>query len=1350
MAEMIQSSISHRKAFIIALLLQGLLFLTNVNAQVSDITVDAGPDVTASCANPCVTLSANYTGTYQTSSYVVFPTPYTPYSFTTGRRIFVNVDDIWTNTISLPFNFCFFGSNYNQVVIGANGIISFNTTYSGAVCPWNLQGGTNSNPIPNPSLPLNSIMGIYQDIDPTNQGQVYWDTTGTWPNRRLIVSFYQVPYYGDPNSVSTGSCPNPLFATIQVVLHETTNVIDMYVQSKPFCPGWNGGRAIQGIQNATGTIAYSVPGRNNQQFSLTNDGMLFVPLGAGATSMRWMANGAQIGTSGTINVCPTVPTNYVLEVTYGTCNGNNVIVTDTVLVSPSSAFGGNVTLNSPLSCSSGATATASANGGTAPFTYLWSTGATTATVTGLAAGTFTVTVTESGGCVGVGQITITQPNAVSAAAGTQANVSCNGGSNGSLGVIASGGSAPYSYLWSNGATTATATNLIAGNYTVTVTDANGCTSAISGTITQPNAMAIPSITTSNVPCFGGSNGLATVNVNGGTSPYTYAWSSGGTNATANGLAAGSYTVTVTDSKGCTIQSTTNVSQPPQLQSAIAATGNTSCFGIADGSLSISGSGGVAPYQYLWSNGSINPTANGLAAGNYSVTITDANSCTVNLSNIPVAQPAAILISPIVQNIGCNSATTGSITTNVSAGTAPYQYLWNNGAITPNLTGIGVGTYTLTVTDNNGCTAQSTSSVTSPAPLQITSATVQNVSCYGYSNGSITLSMSGGTPPLNYVWSPNVSTGSVASNIAAGSYSYTVTDNNGCSVTGSSTVTQPAVVNASLVSSQNVSCNGGNNGSLTIAVNGGNPPFSYAWSPSGGNGVTGTSLSAGVYSVQITDINGCTFSLSNLNITEPSALTAQLNPTNVNCPGGTDGNVQTVISGGSVPYSYLWSNGATTANLANLPASSYTLTVTDVNGCSSSFPVTLSTPAAFASTSSFTPTACNGANGTATVNFTGGTPPYQYVWNNGSLSMPLQNVVAGTYTVTVTDVKGCTASITTAISALPVPTVSINGKDSICTATSVTLNAITQFAVAPVTYSWSGGATTSSASFTPTGNQVYSVIIKDANSCTAQASHTVTVQPAPLIAILDSSQFSCLPFGYTFSASVDIANCTYLWNFGDLATSSQVAPTHNWRTPGTFDITLTATSPVGCVTTVTKPDLITIYPFPDADFVVRPDILYDYQPTAYFQNVTVGGAQYWWDFGDGSPLDSAFSPQHTYADTGIYMVSLVAESENGCRDTAYGPVRYLLQSNIYIPMAFTPNNDGKNDMFAVLATELANFNIVVQNRWGQPVFSANSLTAPWDGTYNGVECPNGIYVYIIKYQSTNGKSGELTGRITLYR
>ncbi|MDR7212711.1 T9SS type A sorting domain-containing protein, partial [Flavobacterium piscis] len=306
------------------------------------------------------------------------------------------------------------------------------------------------------------------------------------------------------------------------------------------------------------------------------------------------------------------------------------------------------------------------------------------------------------------------------ATGSQTNVSCNGGTNGSASVSPSGGTPGYTYSWSpSGGTAATATGLAAGSYTVTITDANGCTATRNYTITQPSAISTATGSQTNVSCNGGTNGSASVSPSGGTPGYTYSWSpSGGTAATATGLAAGSYTVTVTDANGCTATRNYTITQPTAISTATGSQTNVSCNGGTNGSASVSPSGGTPGYTYSWSpSGGTAATATGLAAGSYTVTVTDANGCTAT-RNYTITQPTAISTATGSQtNVSCNGGTNGSASVSPSGGTPGYTYSWSpSGGTAATATGLAAGSYTVTITDANGCTATRNYTITEPAAI----------------------------------------------------------------------------------------------------------------------------------------------------------------------------------------------------------------------------------------------------------------------------------------------------------------------------------------------------------------------------------------------------------------------------------------------------------------------------------------------------------------------------------------------------------------------------------------------------------------------------------------------------------
>ncbi len=619
-------------------------------------------------------------------------------------------------------------------------------------------------------------------------------------------------------------------------------------------------------------------------------------------------------------------------------------------------------------------------GGTAPFSYSWSNGFVFQDISSLVAGTYTVNITDAKGCTGTAIQTITQPTQLVVSA-TSANVSCNAGTNGSIDVTVSGGTSPYTYLWNGGATTQDRTGLAAGTYSVTVTDANGCTASTTKTITQPTILTASS-TATNVNCNGGANGTIDLTVSGGTTAYIYNWSNGATTQDLSGLAAGVYSVTVTDANGCTTATTQTITQPATLAASATST-NVNCNGGSNGSIDVTISGGTTPYSYLWNGGFTTQDRTGLTAGTYTVTVTDAKGCITSITKT-ITQPATLTATASSTNALCFGCANGTGSLSVAGGTTPYSYNWSNGATTQNVTGLVAGTYSVTITDANSCSTVKTITITQPA-LFVASVVSTNVNCNGGANGTANLSVSGGTTPYTYNWSNGATTQNV-SGLVAGTYSVLITDANGYTLTKSATITQPAVLTASSTST-NVSCNGGNNGTIDLSVTGGTTPYTYLWN-TGNTTQDRSGLAVGTYSVTVTDANGCTTTNSRT-ITQPATLSVSAIATNVSCNAGANGSIDVSITGGTSPYTYLWNGGATTQDRTGLTAGTYSVTVTDANGCTASTTKTITQPSTLAASATSTNVNCNGgANGTIDLTVTGGTTAYTYYWSNAATTQDL--------------------------------------------------------------------------------------------------------------------------------------------------------------------------------------------------------------------------------------------------------------------------------------------------------------------------------------------------------------------------
>ncbi|MBI2968195.1 MAG: T9SS type A sorting domain-containing protein [Bacteroidetes bacterium] len=514
-------------------------------------------------------------------------------------------------------------------------------------------------------------------------------------------------------------------------------------------------------------------------------------------------------------------------------------------------------------CDGAITVTASC--GAPPYAFQWSGGQTAQSLTGLCAGTYTVTVTDNTSNTAVQEFDITDPGAVGATTSI-APISCAGSCDAVVTASGTGGTPPYAYQWNDPLlqTSAAAAGLCPGTYTVIITDAKGCTgNATSGTVTNPAGMTIvPS--SANSSC-GLQDGSAAVSVSGGTPPYNYLWDStaaGQTNSTATGLASGSYSVTIADNNGCIQVSYTTVNDSGGPSVTITSNSAALCNGSATGTASASASGGTAPYTYNWNDpqNQTGTNASGLPAGTYSVAVTDSAGCKGNAS-VTITQPAALVVGISGKgDVACTGDSTGYATSIVTGGTAPYMYVWLNTAdssivsVTSTVGGLSPGNYVVGVTDANSCTSGYAVTINQLVQVGIDSAVVSDALCYN--NGGIDITVSNGSVPYVFSWS-NSQTNEDLSNLQAGTYTVTVTDGDGCIISASYSITGPATtLSASLVSVQNQT--------IDISVSGGTTPYSYLWT--GGYTVEDPGpLPAGTYSVTVTDANGCTTTITGINV-----------------------------------------------------------------------------------------------------------------------------------------------------------------------------------------------------------------------------------------------------------------------------------------------------------------------------------------------------------------------------------------------------------------------------------------------------------------------------------------------------
>ncbi len=847
------------------------------------------------------------------------------------------------------------------------------------------------------------------------------------------------------------------------------------------CNGGNNGNATIGVSGGTPPFTYLW---NNGQTTPTASN-----LAAGIYSV--VATDAA-GCSATASITITQPT---------------ALVANAVSTNPSCFAGTN------------GTATASAVGGTPPYTYSWTSPGTptTPSVTGLSAGTYTVTITDSNGCTRTSTVTLTNPPTLSTTT-TTTPVSCNGGCNGTATATVSNGTAPYTYIWNNPSaqTTATATGLCAGNFTVNVTDANGCPSQAVVTITQPTVLVNNLSSSSNLTCYGVCTGFAQVTASGGVAPYTYSWApSGGATATATNLCAGTYTCTVTDSRGCTAIRTVTITQPPQLIASV--TGNDiTCAGTCNGTGNISFIGGTAPYSFLWTPSlqTIN-NPNNLCVGTHTATITDANGCAVS-GNITLNQantPLIVTTNTVSSNCGQSN---GQACATVSGGLAPYTYIWNDISVSQAscTNPIPAGTYNVDVTDAAGCTVTQVANVNDISAPTVTITSHTDLLCYGLSNATATTNITGGAPPYTVLWTAGGQTNANPTNLSAGVNTITVTDVAGCVSSASVTILQPPAISHAISSVTNVTCNGFCNGSATVLASGGTGTLNYSWAPTGQTTSVASNLCSGNYTATITDANGCTAYDTAVIVAQPNALAITSSTvTNITCFGDNDGSIVTTLSGGTPFYTFTWTPNVSSAPSANaLPPGPYSLTVTDVNGCTATQNWNITEPAVLTSNQTVTASTCSLSNGSATATPSGGTTPYIYQWNDPALqtSSNATNLLAGNYNITVTDNHGCTVSNGVVILNLPGPTIdSVTYTPVLCFGGSTgtaTVNLTSGMGTAPFVYHWTP---TSQTSPTATGLTLglYNITVQDANGCTATGSVYVT-EPPPFSLVVSPSDTIC--------------------------------------------------------------------------------------------------------------------------------------------------------------------------------------------------------------------------------------------------
>jgi gliding motility-associated-like protein len=1029
--------------------------------------------------------------------------------------------------------------------------------------------------------------------------------------------------------------------------------------------------------------------------------------------------------------------------------------------------------------------------GKLPFSVSWDNGpsstvnSNTFTSPNLLTGNHVAQITDANGCIIFAGDVVGEPGAALNVIPTIVNDNCNDlTGNGSISILPSGGTMPYTYLWSGTGSTAgynsslqNISNLLPGQYNLTISDSHGCVNNTTHIVNQPNPLIASVVSNNPVNCFGEATGSINIALSGGTVPYQTVWKSlpsNSTISTSNNLIdvfAGDYTLTVTDTSMCSITNTYTINQPAQL----VLTSNISdvlCNGGNSGNVVGTVTGGVPGYTYHWYNGAnvlLSSTTNVLSnayADDYNLEVFDSKGCMINLVS-PVVQPDIVAVSnSTLQNVNCYGNSTGSIQIDVIGGVTPYTYDWSNDGFgayddTEDLIGLSAGTYTVKIKDANNCIKTFTYVITEPAAALSAVPTLTHVKCYGNSTGSILVNVEGGTMPYTFDWDTD-GTGDFDDpqnllNIPAGVYTLTVKDTLGCTTTFTSQIFQPAAPLSLTETHANVLCFAGNSGSININLAGGTVPYTFTWSNGSSILMTQTTpnltnLTSDSYTVLVQDANDCTISTT-IFIDQPSApLAISTSIIEVDCYNSSTGSIDLTVTGGTGPFIYDWDNDGVGDNddfqdLLNIPSTNYAIIVYDNNGCtitSSYFvdqpqaPIQLSVTSVEAS--------CFGeATGSISLTTIGGTAPYTIDWDNdgtGDFDDPqnLINIPSGVYIVNVMDTNGCLETIGGFV-AQPAAALDVIATiiDPSCYAYSDgSVNLAITGGTTPYYMQW--GDTNEYLLNNPsellseltTGN--YFLRVRDVNNCVFEQFVFVD-QPDTLSVtniITDVSCFEGSDGAINLTSNGGTTPYSYIWSNG-----SNNEDQFNLVTD-IYGYILTDAQ--GCIY---KEELI-VYQPPEIQIASEINgITCVDQKDASIYIQTAGGTQpYNWIWSNGETTNHI-------TDLSIGLYELTISDYNGC----IKKYDFIIDSSsiecLILVNTFTPNGDDYNDTWVIGNIHLyPKAEVKVFNRWGNLLFESQGEYIPWDGVFNGSKLPSEVYYYVIVLN--NDENNKYTGTITIVR
>lgn len=1065
---------------------------------------------------------------------------------------------------------------------------------------------------------------------------------------------------------------------------------------------------------------------------------------------------------------------YTVQVT----NGSGCVSIAEAVVGTSTAIVPNLSstqVSCPGACDG--TATVGPVGGVEPYTYTWSpdpgAGQGSPQATGLCAGVYEVLIADASGCDTTVQVLIIEPLPITASA-VVTDATCFGTCDGSIVVTGVGGTGALTYLWDplppDGQGSNGAFDLCAGNYTLTITDANGCTAVFSYEVLEPDELVL-NISTTSSEC-GLCNGEAVVSVSGGQDPYLFLWTSGaailGTNDTLSSICSGFYTVQVTDAAGCTADALVPVQD---LNGEVLATtaDTTTCPGVCDGSAEVQFNCGTPLCSVAWFDANGNDLGlsteqlTGLCGGTYLVAVTNGIGC-LSIDTAIVAEPDPVIANLSTTPVSCAGVCDGTATVGPTGGLPPYTIEWNpvptNGQGNPMAEGLCAGTAEVTITDDAGCSIVAPFLILGPDPLVVTS-DVTSITCNGACDGAIQLTAQGGTGAYTYTWDPvppNGQGSAIANDLCADTWTCAVSDVNGCVTIVTVDLVDPPVLDAMVTTTDNT-CFGDCEGTASLMITGGVEPYTVSWTDQNGAtfAVDTTNvdlLCADAYNARITDANGCSIDLP-FTITEGTPIDPGLVFLGETCNGPCDGTASVNPAGGAGSFTYLWqpdASGQGTMSVSDLCAGDWSVTITDGLGCDTLVPFTVLPFAPIVDNAVVTDLLCNSVcDGAVATNASGGIGALAYAWSpeppNGPDGTSATDLCAGSYVLTITDAVGCDSTFNYTVQEPPVLEFTVNTlTNASCADAADGAIATTAFGGVPsYSFAWNGpGAFTAiTEDLVDLVPGAYDLTLSDANGCTIDTVITVGAD-VTIIADAGPDQQVCTGTITTLDGSASIGVVTWSWRDAD---GNEIGTTPIVDLPvlpaGDHLFTLVV-SDGPC--TSTDVVLVTSLALPIADAGVDQTIFIN-------ETATLGGSP-------SGPTGAVFSwaPDSLLSDASIAApiaspsvttwFTLTVVAPNGCVDT--DSVLVTVVPTVVIPNGFTPNADGSNDAWQIDLIELfPDCEVEVYNRWGELLFRSVGYKQPWDGRYKDGLVPVGTYYYVIELNDERFPE-PYTGPLTIIR